>query len=109
MCRVLKAGGYLYLNTPSKGAYHQFPIDAWRFFPDAGMALRDWARRNQHDLELFESFVTANKNDIWNDCVMIFGKKADRPALSVSERYSLAMNIRRWPDLSDIKQRQDRW
>jgi SAM-dependent methyltransferase len=109
MCRVLKAGGYLYLNTPSKGAYHQFPIDVWRFFPDAGMALRDWARRNQHDLELFESFVTANKNDIWNDCVMIFGKKADRPALSVSERYSLAMNIRRWPDLSDIKQRQDRW
>jgi SAM-dependent methyltransferase len=109
MCRVLKDGGYLYLNAPSKGAYHQYPIDAWRFFPDAGIALRDWAQLNKQDIELLESFVTENKSDIWNDCVMIFGKKAEPAAVSVSERYDLAMNIRRWPDLRDIQQRQDRW
>lgn len=109
ICRVLKAGGYLYLNAPSKGEYHQYPIDAWRFFPDAGIALRDWAWRNRQDMELLESFVTENKGDIWNDCVMIFGKSAGPPAFLVSDRYSLAMNIRRWPNLEDIQQRRDRW
>ena len=54
MCRVLKHGAYLYLNVPSKGKYHQYPIDAWRFFPDAGIGLRDWARLNDHDIELLE-------------------------------------------------------
>jgi SAM-dependent methyltransferase len=109
MCRVLKEGGYLYLNAPSRGAYHQYPIDAWRFFPDAGIALRDWARLNMHDVELLESFVTENKRDIWNDCVMIFGKNSERAPLSVSETYRLALNIRRWPNLEDILQRRDRW
>jgi len=109
MCRVLKEGGYLYLNAPSKGAYHQYPIDAWRFFPDAGIALRDWARLNKHDIELLESFVTENKSDIWNDCVMIFGKNSAGAPLSVSEKYQLALNIRRWPNLEDIQQRRDQW
>jgi len=58
MCRVLKEGGYLYLNAPSKGGYHQYPIDAWRFFPDAGIALCDWAKLNKHAVELLESFKT---------------------------------------------------
>jgi SAM-dependent methyltransferase len=109
MCRVLKEGGYLYLNAPSKGAYHQYPIDGWRFFPDAGIALRDWAKLNKHSIELLESFITENKNDIWNDCVMIFGKKADRASLTVSERYPRAINIRRSPNLNDIEHRQDLW
>jgi SAM-dependent methyltransferase len=109
MCRVLKEGGYLYLNAPSRGAYHQYPIDAWRFFPDAGIALRDWARLNKHDVELLESFVTENKRDTWNDCVMIFGKNSERAPLLVSETYQLALNIRRWPNLEDILQRRDRW
>jgi len=109
MCRVLKEGGYLYLNAPSRGAYHQYPIDAWRFFPDAGIALRDWGKLNKHAVELLESFITENKHDIWNDCVMIFGKKADRATLTVSERYPRALNIRRSPDLDDIEHRQDLW
>jgi SAM-dependent methyltransferase len=109
MCRVLKRGGYLYLNAPSRGAYHQYPIDAWRFFPDAGVALRDWARLNENEIELLESFVTENKNDIWNDCVMIFGKSSDPARLPVSESYRLALNIRRWPNLEDIQQRRDQW
>jgi SAM-dependent methyltransferase len=109
MCRVLREGGYLYLNAPSKGGYHQHPIDAWRFFPDAGIALRDWARLNAHEIDLLESFITQNKDDIWNDCVMIFGKKAGPAANAVSERYHRAMNIRRWPAVGKLEQRQDRW
>ena len=109
VCRVLKRGGYVYLNAPSQGAYHQYPIDAWRFFPDAGIALRDWARLNKHGIELLESFITQNKTDIWNDFVMIFGKNSLPASLSVSEQYELALNIRRWPNLAYIQQRRDQW
>jgi SAM-dependent methyltransferase len=109
MCRVLTVGGYIYLNAPSKGDYHQYPIDAWRFFPDAGIALCAWAKLNECDIQLLESFITENNTDIWNDCVMIFGKSAARPVSSVSERYPLAISIRRWPDLSEVQGRRDRW
>ena len=109
ICRVLKRGGYLYVNAPSKGNYHQYPIDAWRFFPDAGIALRDWAKLTHHGIELLESFITENRGDLWNDCVMIFGKDASCPSLSVSERYPLAMNVRRCPNLSEIQGWRDRW
>lgn len=109
MCRVLKSGGFVYLNAPSKGAYHQYPIDAWRFFPDAGIALRDWARLNKHGIELVESFVTENRGDMWNDCVMIFGKTPDRAPLPISEQYQLAFNVRSQLNLEYIQARRDQW
>jgi SAM-dependent methyltransferase len=109
MCRVLKSGGYLYLNAPSRGGYHRYPIDAWRFYPDAGIALRDWARNNYHDIELLESFITENRGDIWNDCVMIFSKNGSPPGVGVADRHPLAINVRQWPDLETISRRHDRW
>lgn len=109
LCRVLKSGGFLYLNVPSRGGYHRYPIDAWRFFPDSGIALRDWARINQHHIELLESFITQNRGVDWNDCVMIFAKNGRPPAVGVADRYGLAFNIRRWPDLETISRRDDRW
>ena len=45
MSRVTKTGGYVYLNVPSNGPFHRYPIDAWRFFPDAGLALAKWGQR----------------------------------------------------------------
>lgn len=35
MCRILRHGGYIYINGP----YHGYPYDHWRFYPDSGMAL----------------------------------------------------------------------
>lgn len=109
LCRVLKSGGYLYINAPSKGGYHRYPIDAWRFFPDAGIALRDWARVNHYPIELLELFITENRGDIWNDCVMVFAKNGRPATVSVADRHGLAINIRRWPDLPTIARRHDRW
>ena len=109
MCRMLQPGGYIYINAPSRGYLHSYPIDAWRFFPDAGLALRDWARTNNQDLELLESFITANRGDVWNDCVMVFTKGGQRPPLLICEQYPLALNIRVWPDLGTIRQRRDNW
>lgn len=72
--RLLRPGGLLYLSAPSNGEFHRYPMDCWRFYPDAGDALAQWAARNGLALQLVESFVCGREADIWNDCVMIFAK-----------------------------------
>jgi hypothetical protein len=74
MARIVKPGGVLYINAPSNGIYHCYPVDNWRFYPDAGKALVRWAARNGYELTLIESFVAERKNDVWNDFVAIFKK-----------------------------------
>jgi len=109
MCRVVKPGGYIYINAPSRGVLHRYPIDAWRFFPDAGIALRDWARLNGYDVELAESFITRNVADIWNDCVMVFATGGAQPSRFISDQYELAINVRRLPTLSEIGRPEVTW
>ena len=40
--RVLKPDGLFYMNAPSNGSVHKFPVDCWRFYPDAGDAIVHW-------------------------------------------------------------------
>jgi SAM-dependent methyltransferase len=95
MCRVLSEGGFIYLNVPSNGAFHRFPTDNWRFYPDSGLALVAWARRNGHDIHLVESFIGRRRNDIWNDCVMVFGKgDTPRQLCLLAELFPRSFNIR---------------
>jgi SAM-dependent methyltransferase len=95
MCRVLRSGGFIYLNVPSNGAFHRYPTDNWRFYPDSGMALAAWGRRNGHDIHLVESFVGRRRQDVWNDCVLIFGKgDPPRPPVLLSELFPRSFNIR---------------
>jgi len=74
MCRVTHEGGYIYINAPSNGAYHRYPKDCWRFYPDAGAALVEWARRSGHAVTLCESFVAVAGKDRWNDFVCVLRK-----------------------------------
>ncbi len=67
--RILKKGGYIYINAPSNGWYHRYPEDSWRFFPDSGKALARWARKNNYEISLIESFVADREADVWNDFV----------------------------------------
>ncbi len=103
MSRVLKDGGYIYINAPSNGLFHQYPYDNWRFYPDAGIALEKWANRNGYQVKLVESFISLRKDDGWNDCVMIFQKgKFSRQEQYLSEALTHpVMNVRRW-DKSSI-------
>jgi len=73
--RVLKPTGLFYLNAPSNGAYHRYPVDCWRFYPDSGHALILWARRNGIDSLLLESYTSHKKMDIWNDFIAVFLKE----------------------------------
>jgi len=77
--RILKPEGLLYLNAPSNGMVHRYPIDGWRFYPDAGRALVSWARRNSQPAELLESFIAPKLGPIevegmWNDFVAVLVK-----------------------------------
>jgi SAM-dependent methyltransferase len=72
--RILKPGGLFYLNAPSNGGFHRFPVDCWRFYPDTGTALVHWAERNGFSPLLLESFVSRQDGDQWNDFVAVFLK-----------------------------------
>ena len=72
--RVLKPAGLFYLNAPSNGDYHRYPVDCWRFYPDAAMALVRWGQRSGYRPALLESFTTYQRLDVWNDSVAVFLK-----------------------------------
>jgi len=73
--RVLKPNGIFYMQAPSNGEYHRWPVDCWRFYPDSGLALAQWARLYGFEhCHLLESFVGNKDNDIWKDFVGIWIK-----------------------------------
>ena len=72
--RVLKPTGLFYLNAPSNGDFHRFPVDCWRFYPDSGEALSNWAKRNNYNSGVVEQYTSNNETDIWSDYVSIFIK-----------------------------------
>jgi SAM-dependent methyltransferase len=79
LMRVLKPGGLLYVNAPSNYAFHRYPVDCWRFYPDAGYALTVWASRRGVAVDLLESFVAKPHGGIWADYVAVFRKGSDVP------------------------------
>lgn len=77
--RTLKPEGLFYLNVPSNGYVHRYPVDCWRFYPDSALALVAWAERNGYSPALLESFVGEKnylsiESDAWNDFVAVFIK-----------------------------------
>jgi len=72
--RILKPTGVFYLNVPSNGELHRWPVDCWRFYPDSGRALISWAKRNGMNPQLLESYTSTQIGDQWNDFVAVFLK-----------------------------------
>ncbi|MBS0481858.1 MAG: methyltransferase domain-containing protein [Proteobacteria bacterium] len=90
MCRAAKAGGHIYINVPSNGVVHRYPLDCWRFYPDSGRALAAWARSQGLKVSLVESFVAMRQDDIWNDFVAVFrkaGPSGSRPSESLYQDF----------------------
>ena len=76
--RLVKPGGKIYINVPFNGYVHRYPVDCWRFYPDAGIALQNWGRVNNYPVALLESFVakqfSSEDEGRWNDFVAVFTK-----------------------------------
>ncbi len=81
MLRVLKPDGFLFLIAPSAGPIHRYPVDCYRFYPDAYRALAKYA-----NCRLLE--VWRDERGPWCDLVGVFAKqtlplaKTPNPALS---------------------------
>jgi SAM-dependent methyltransferase len=92
MCDAAKPGGFIYINAPTNGPVHRHPVDCWRFYPDAGLALCKWAARFGHDARLIESFTRPTGREGWSDFIAVFGiDGADHgPSLSIhfSDHYN---------------------
>lgn len=74
IARIVRPGGLIYLNVPSNGPVHRYPVDCWRFYPDAGKALVTWARRMGYPVTLVESYISRPQVEIWEDFVAVFKK-----------------------------------
>jgi SAM-dependent methyltransferase len=72
--RILKPKGLFYMNVPSRGGYHLFPVDCWRFYPDSGIALSNWGARNGYNNLMLESYTQEDGG--WGDFVAIYLKDA---------------------------------
>lgn len=73
MVRVLKPSGFIFLIAPSAGPIHRYPVDCYRFYPDAYAALARYT-----DCEMVD--VWMDERGPWNDLTGIFRKKG-APAL----------------------------
>ncbi|THD74587.1 MAG: methyltransferase domain-containing protein [Phenylobacterium sp.] len=76
--RITRPGGLIYLNAPSNGPVHGYPVDCWRFYPDSGPALARWAVRNGQEVTLLESYTGEQEGGYLNDFVAVFLKGSDQ-------------------------------
>jgi len=68
MARVLKPDGLLFLIAPSSGPVHRYPVDCYRFYPDAYAALARMSGCHLVDCWLDE-------RGPWKDLVGVFAKQ----------------------------------
>lgn len=70
--RVLKPRGIFYLNAPSNGDFHRWNKDCWRFYPDSGNALINWAKKNNLNPLQLEAYTSKQiLENGWNDYISI--------------------------------------
>lgn len=89
MCRVLKPDGYIFLIAPSAGPIHRYPVDCYRFYPDAYAALAKYGEALLVDCWL-------DDRGPWKDLVGVFSKAPSaEPSLERLRRAALA------PEMND--------
>lgn len=97
MARITRPGGHIYINTPSNGVVHRYPMDCWRFYPDSGRGLANWANRQGLPVLLLEAMTLRRKRVFWNDCVLVFrrepGPDPALPARTLADRFPDALNV----------------
>jgi len=80
MLRILKPGGYLFLIAPSAGPIHRYPVDCYRFYPDAFEALAHLTNANLVD-------IWHDDRGPWKDLVGVFSKQP-KPRWNPAARYA---------------------
>jgi SAM-dependent methyltransferase len=74
MARVVKKSGFLYICAPSNGLVHRYPLDCFRFYPDASQSFLEIVKQVSPEAVLSESFVGEQDHEqLWNDYVAVIG------------------------------------
>jgi len=73
MARVLKPGGLICIIAPSRGYEHRYPVDCWRFYPDAFRALARYAGLELLHVETQwgDKGYTVDDSDAWGDTIAV--------------------------------------
>jgi SAM-dependent methyltransferase len=78
ICRIVKLDGLIYMSAPTNGDYHCFPVDNWRFYPDAGQALAYWSgyqiyNEPVYPVKVLETFhICPFRGQQWCDFVCVW-------------------------------------
>jgi len=93
--RILKPDGVLYINAPSNGQYHTYPTDNWRFYPDASLALSNYANTLGGNTAVLESFIGKQESiNNWNDFIAVIIKDKSYVSLYPNRIYkNLSANL----------------
>ena len=81
----LNPGGFIFINVPSSGMVHRFPVDNWRLYSDSAYALTKWANRHGHHLHVIHTSTITCSTSPYNencDTNMIFWKSYHPPTPS---------------------------
>jgi SAM-dependent methyltransferase len=97
MTRILKFGGYIYVNAPTNGLYHCHPGDNWRFYSDAGQALSYWSSIQMSNEDVFpvkviETFHILPESDIWIDFVCVW-ERVEEKQIDITVSSNIVYNI----------------
>lgn len=72
--RALKPGGKVFLIAPSRGPEHRYPVDCWRFYPDAYRALARWSATDLIEVSTDWQPHPEEDSAAWGDTVGVFVK-----------------------------------
>ncbi|WP_159832011.1 methyltransferase domain-containing protein [Novosphingobium sp. TCA1] len=99
IARILKPGGKAFIIAPSSGPVHRYPVDCYRFYPDAYQALADWS-----GLRLIQSWT--DERGPWYDLIGVFQKGGTRqPLLQQASLNPVAQNYRQEPHVDPAAER----
>lgn len=77
MTRVVCPGGFVVVIVPSQGAIHRYPVDCYRFKPDALGSLAEWS-----GLEVRSLFF--DSGSYWGDLMLVARKLKQTGAREIS-------------------------
>ena len=90
MARLVKDTGHIFITAPSNGMVHRFPLDCFRFYPDASVSFLNIISDIRPGTRLEESFIGEQDHEgLWNDFVAIFSMasaKQPKQLISTTEK-----------------------